>query len=78
LNKNINVNIADVALTAYKNAQNGKVVNINTFVKTTIVSIGVELIRNNLIGQHNRNTKTKQMIVIGGLIFLGLSSVKRY
>ncbi len=77
MNKYISNNIADIALTVYKNMQNKKSININSLVSATVLSLGVDLIKKNLSGQSMNNLNSKKIFIIGGLIFLGLNSSSR-
>lgn len=74
---NINTNIAEIALTAYKNMQSGKGKNTNSLVKSALVSLGLELFRNSLVGKKEKNTHMKKLLLAGGLLFLSLNTIKK-
>ncbi|WP_419768067.1 hypothetical protein [Arcobacter sp.] len=75
MNKNISNNISNIVLTAYKNAQNGKTLDVNNIIKSSIISVGINILKNEFTGQTKRTSKIEKTVFIGGLLLLGLNYV---
>ncbi|WP_428024440.1 hypothetical protein [Arcobacter sp.] len=67
MNKNISNNISNIVLTAYKNVQNGKNIDVNNIIKSSIISIGINILKNEFTGQTKRTSNIEKIVFIGGL-----------